>query len=70
MSKNEKSHFGSLRTLGIKPIMKEYIIEWLLCQCKAIFGAIMNFLGFWPNAFIISKKFVLYFLSYLIPKVL
>jgi hypothetical protein len=25
----------------------------------------MNFLGFRPNAFIISKKFVLHFLSYL-----
>jgi hypothetical protein len=36
--------------------VKEYIIELLSCQCKAIFGAIMNFLDFWSYAFIISKK--------------
>ena len=34
----------------------EYIMEWHSYQCKAIFGAIMNYLVFWPYTFKISKK--------------
>jgi hypothetical protein len=39
----------------IKPIPKESIIKWPLCQCKVVFGAILNFLVFWPYALLISK---------------
>ena len=46
MPKTAKAKIWPVKTLGIKPILKEYIIEWLLCQCKDIFGAIMNFLAF------------------------
>jgi hypothetical protein len=40
----------------IEPILKEYIMKWPSCQCKVIFGAIMNFLIFQLHALIISKK--------------
>jgi hypothetical protein len=47
--------------LGVKLIPNGYIIEWHSCQCKAIFGAIMNFLVFRLYAFIISKRILLPF---------
>jgi hypothetical protein len=59
MPKTTKAKIWPFKTLGVKPIPKEYIIEWFLCQCKDIFGAIMNFLAFRPYAFIISKKICL-----------
>jgi hypothetical protein len=54
--KKQKNYPAYNKVTDFWLILKESIIKWLSSQCEAIYKAIMNFLVFWPFAFIISKK--------------